>query len=894
MLCDRLVKKIKILVVEDESIVAEDIKGVLEEFGYKVVGIADSGEKAIAKIAENKPHLVLMDIRLKGTMDGIQTAEQVWRNYQIPIVYLTANADVHTLQRAKATEPFGYIIKPFQEKELQTAVEIALKRYQTEKQTKDNEQWLNTLLSSLGDAVIATDANARVTLLNRTAEVLTGWKMSEAVGKKSTEIFKLIHSETRTKIKCPAQRALKSGIVVSIPEQTLLIAKNGTEIAIDDSAAPILEALGEIQGAVIVFRDVTERKRSQRYAQTHHALTRILAESHTIKAAVPQLLQTICVGLQWDVGEFWAIDRRANVLRHQMSWHLLSEEFSEFTKKAKELTFSPGVELPGKVWESDRVIWLSGLSEEINFYRRSLAKNAELHFAFGIPIRCESKTLGVMAFYSQKLHFLDEELLNLLSTTGSQIGQFIERKLAEAALRNSQKRLAWQAKHDPLTGLVNRREFERCLEASINSAKDEARQHSLCYLDLDRFKIVNDTCGHAAGDELLRQVTDLLKAQIRTTDLLARLGGDEFGLLLYNCPSHQALAIANALRQSVEEFRFVWSDKTFTIGVSIGLVMVNAEVSNLASAVNAADAACYVAKNLGRNRVHFYQAGDREVTQQHGQIQWVEKLTKALEQDRFCLYYQPIVPLHKSFACDTCSEHYEVLLRLNDETGNLISPGAFIPAAERYHLMPHLDRWVIRTLFTNQAKQYRESLRCWEHEGEGGLYSINLSGASIIDDKFIDFVLEAFATYQVPPQVICFEITETVAITNLSRARKFIEKLKNLGCYFALDDFGSGMSSFAYLKSLPVDYLKIDGGFIKDIIENPTNLALTEAINQIGHVMGLQTIAEFVENDEILAKIKALGIDYAQGYATGKPRPLFEVDVETRYIASLQSLAKPV
>jgi diguanylate cyclase (GGDEF)-like protein/PAS domain S-box-containing protein len=875
MLSNQLIKTIQILIVEDESIVAEDIKGILEEFGYSVIGIADSAEEAISKVAQTKPNLVLMDIRLKGKMDGVEAAERIWRNYQIPIVYLTANADIKTLQRAKATEPFGYIIKPFQERELQTAVEIALKRYYTEKQTKDREQWLNTLLSSLGDAVIATDSRGCVTLLNRAAEALTGWKMTEAVGRKSTEIFKLIHSETRTTIECPAQRALKSGMVVSIPEQTLLIAKNGIEVSIDDSAAPIIEALGEIQGAVIVFRDVTERKRSQRYAQTHHALTRILAESHTIKAAVPQLLQTICIGLQWCVGEFWAIDCQANALRHQTSWHLLSEEFSEFTAKAKELTFSIGVGLPGKVWQSGQVGWLGGLTHEANFCRRSLAESAELLFAFGIPIRCEKKMMGVMTFFSQKLHSLDEELLNLLATMGSQIGQFIERKLAEAALRSSQKRLAWQAKHDPLTGLVNRREFERCLEASIGNARVDFRQYFLCYLDLDRFKIVNDTCGHAAGDELLRQITDLLKAQIRTTDLLARLGGDEFGLLLYNCPPHQALVIANALRQSLEEFRFAWSDKTFTIGVSIGLVTVNAETLNLASAINTADAACYVAKNAGRNRVHFYQADDdHEVTQQHGQIQWVEKLTRALEQDRFCLYYQPIVPLRKSSACNTCGEHYEVLLRLNDETGKLVSPGAFIPAAERYHLMQHIDRWVIRTLFASQAKHYQESLLCCEHEGEAGMYAINLSGASIIDDQFIDFVLEAFATYQVPPQVICFEITETVAITNLSRARKLIEELKNLGCWFALDDFGSGMSSFAYLKNLPVDYLKIDGGFIKDIIENPTNLALTEAINQIGHVMGLQTIAEFVENDAILEKIKALGVDYAQGYGIGKPLPL--------------------
>jgi diguanylate cyclase (GGDEF)-like protein/PAS domain S-box-containing protein len=870
MVSNQAATKIQILVVEDEIVVAEDIKDILEEFGYGVLNIVDSAEKAIIEVAKIQPHLVLMDIRLKGKMDGVQAAAEIWHNYQIPIVYLTANSDLSTLQRAKITEPFGYITKPFKEKDLQTAVEIAIYRYQLEKKLKEREQWLNTLLKSIGDGVIATDEKNRVTLLNPAAEAITGWKQSDAFGKKSPEIFNIADAETRNAIECPAQKALDSGFVISIPEKTILLAKDGAEVPIDDSAAPIKDERGRIQGAVIVFRDISERKRSQRYAQTHHALTRILAESHTIKAAIPQLLQTICLGLQWELGEFWVIDRKTNLLRHLTTWHLPSLEGEKFTASSKQLTFSFGVGLPGLAWKSTQPVWMSDIINEANFLRSELAAQAELRLAFGVPILCDSKILGVLTFFSGQPHSPDAELLNILATFGSQTGQFIERKLSEAALRKSQKRLAWQASHDALTGLANRRSFEQCLQAVLDRSRTENEPNFLCYLDLDRFKIVNDSCGHEAGDELLRQVTTLLQGQIRTTDLLARLGGDEFGLLLYNCPPPQALSIADTLRQSIEEFRFAWGDKIFTIGVSIGLVAVDAKIPNLASAINAADAACYVAKNTGRNRVHFYQADDGEAKSQQGKIQWVEKLTKALAEDRFCLYYQPIAPLRSSEK----PEHYEVLLRLHDEVGNLISPLLFIPAAERYHLMQHIDRWVIRTLFEHQGEYYRDGWNSCQHNRCCSMYFINLSGASINDEQFVDFVREQFATHQVPPQVICFEITETVAITNLAKARKLIEELKNLGCSFALDDFGRGMSSFAYLRNLPADYLKIDGSLIKDIIEDSTNLALTEAINQIGHVMGLQTIAQFVENDAILAKVKTLGIDYAQGYGIAKPRPL--------------------
>ncbi|WON75131.1 EAL domain-containing protein [Nitrosospira sp. Is2] len=415
-----------------------------------------------------------------------------------------------------------------------------------------------------------------------------------------------------------------------------------------------------------------------------------------------------------------------------------------------------------------------------------------------------------------------------------------------------------QASHDALTGLINRREFEQRLERSLQTGKEDAIEHTLLYLDLDQFKIVNDTCGHMAGDELLKQLSALLQAKLRKNDTLARLGGDEFGVLLESCPSGPSLRIAELLRQTVREFRFVWGDRIFTLGLSIGLVTFSNGGETLADILRMADSACFLAKDKGRDRVQIYTLDDTGLAQRHSEMGWVGRIQKALEEECFVLFRQKILPIVSN---SVDGDHYEVLLRMKDEDGNLVPPMAFIPAAERYGLMPRLDRWVITTAFM----QYKASPYV-------AACAINLSGASICDDGFYEFVVEQFDLHKVPPSRICFEITETSAVANLTQAAALIRKLKDLGCRFALDDFGSGMCSFAYLKHLPVDYLKIDGGFVKGMVDDPIDRAMVEAINHIGHVMQLKTIAEFVESDAILQALRKIGVDYAQGYGIEKPR----------------------
>lgn len=428
------------------------------------------------------------------------------------------------------------------------------------------------------------------------------------------------------------------------------------------------------------------------------------------------------------------------------------------------------------------------------------------------------------------------------------------------------RQLSFEASHDALTGLINRREFENRLQRAIETSQATGATHAVCYLDLDQFKIINDTCGHIAGDELLRQLAQVLAAKIRSNDCVARLGGDEFGILLHGCPVDDAINIAKSLLRSIEQYQFVWGANAFSVGCSIGLVELTPAYRRLTKVLQAADAACYAAKDHGRNRIHVYHEDDTLVAQRHGEMQWVARVKRALAENRFFLEGQPICPVggDTGAPCD-----FELLVRMRDESGRVVPPGAFLPAVERYNLSQRLDQWVI-----GHALSWLATLPPGSRVSR---VFINLSGDSLGDAQLLQFVIARLRETGVSPARVGFEITETAAISNLTRANQLINELKKLGCRFALDDFGSGVSSFAYLKALAVDYLKIDGLFVGNIANDPIDYEMVRSITDIGHAMGKKVIAESVEHDAIVDLLAKIGCDFAQGFAVGAPVPLGEI-----------------
>lgn len=423
-------------------------------------------------------------------------------------------------------------------------------------------------------------------------------------------------------------------------------------------------------------------------------------------------------------------------------------------------------------------------------------------------------------------------------------------------IRNMSSEMTYLANHDALTGLLNRREFETRLEEAIQSTLYKQEQHVLCYMDLDQFKIVNDSCGHIAGDELLKQLGTLLQEQVRNNDSLARLGGDEFGLLLSGCPIEKAEAIADTLRKAIEGFRFCWADKCFKVGVSIGLINIDMRTSNLSDILRAADTACYMAKELGRNRIQVYHHDDEALSKHSEQISWFNRIHDALDQGSFVLFCQKIHAVNENN-----SSFFEILLRMKGADEQLIPPNAFIPAAERFNLMAYIDHWVIENTINLMAQT---AYQVYD-------FSINLSGQTLNNKQVMQYIIDHITEVGIKPERICFEITETVMVANLNAAIEGVTKIRNLGCKIALDDFGSGVSSFGYLKNLPVDYLKIDGSLVKDIVDDPIHFAMVESIIQVGKIMQLQIVAEYVENDAISRKLEIAGIDYLQGYGIDMP-----------------------
>jgi diguanylate cyclase (GGDEF)-like protein len=422
--------------------------------------------------------------------------------------------------------------------------------------------------------------------------------------------------------------------------------------------------------------------------------------------------------------------------------------------------------------------------------------------------------------------------------------------------------LSFQTSHDPLTGLINRREFEKRLALALTGAAGAGRRHAICYLDLDHLEMVNDTCGHRAGDAVLRQVAARLQTLVRGTDVLARMGGDQFAALLTDCDLHNATAVGENLREAVRNLRFPWEDHVFEVSTSVGIASIDAGTPHFSDALSAAHAACLVARQDGGDRVRTFQPSDLAHGHHHHLARWMQKVREAVESSRFQLLVQEIAPVEDGANSE---RHGELLVRMLDEHGGLVAPHTFLSAAERYNLMPAVDRWVIQNTFT-ALENGSDALSSLD------VCAINLSGQTLSDAELLDYVTELLDRANFAPERVCFEITETAVVENFESARAFIQALKQRGCRFALDDFGSGMSSYSYLKNLPVDYLKIDGSFVRGMLEDPIDRAVVESINQVGHDLGMKTIAEFVESEEILAALSEVGVDYVQGAAIGEPR----------------------
>lgn len=677
----------RILIVEDEKIIAFDLQRRLKSFGFEVLGSCSSGTEALEFCARERPDLVLMDIMLEGDLDGIETSKLLLERHQIPSIFLTAYSDPSTLERAKAAQPLAYIIKPFKERELYTTLDVALYKSKADAKIRDQERWLSAILNSVSDALVALTPELKVYYANPAAADLLDTAPSELVGQPLRSLFTLLDEET----------------LIPLP----------------------------------LFENDDTREETVYFRQT--------------------LLQTT-----------------EGTIHH-----------------------------------------VEGNISRVKFDRMPVGRVLTLRDVSSV------------------------------------------RRLAE--------RLEFQSKHDGLTGLVNRKEFTALL-GEVHLKKVEAGLPcSLLYLDLDQFKLVNDTCGHLAGDELLRQASELLK-QLRdqNTTTLARLGGDEFGMVFENCGPDQALEKAWVVKHKLNSHEFVWQNTTFKIKASMGLVALHGAFADVKSVLAAADDACYLAKEEGGNRIKVYSGEEDAFLKRRGEMTWISRLNKALETDRFVLYRQSIEPLDPAAGL---RQKVEILIRLLDDDGTVVPPADFIPAAERYNLMPQIDRWVIKTAIS----RYRDFA---DSRPDRPMMCLNLSGESIADTNLVSFIKHEFKRHGADPRDFCFEITETATIANLGRAVSLIQDLKAVGSSFALDDFGSGFSSFAYLRNLPVDYLKIDGVFVKNIDTDQVNFAMVEGIQKISRVMGLKTIAEFAATESVLTTLRTIGIDYAQGYALTRPEPL--------------------
>jgi diguanylate cyclase (GGDEF)-like protein/PAS domain S-box-containing protein len=823
---NKVKSKIELLIVDDQVLARESLRHLLELSGQKVV-TAEGGIAAINLLKKHPVQLILLDLNMPD-LNGHEVLKYIeTNNLDTQVIVLSGEANFADARRAlRYNFVYDFIKKPYEINILLHSIENLQKMIRLEEKNKEiqlqlnqSEQMHRFLVENSPDIIYLANQSGKFTFLNKTIRAMLGYEPEDLLEKhysalvyqddwqKAESVFnvyspdRIQNATTELRLRCKGKDKF---IYVEITSVSI----SPNSINFFKNAYEDKKDLPRIFG---VIRNINDRKLAQNDLSKYHLAIDnspnfifITDTSGAIEYANRKITETTGYTVEEVIGRNPSLfgSRQNDDENYQDLWRTLSN---------------------GQVW-------------------RGVLKNRKK---------------------SGDVYWARESVTPLIDSDGV-ISSYvaIQEDVTEALLLT--EKLSYQATHDPLTQLINRIEFDRRLDRIINLAQNSDTPHALCYIDLDQFKIVNDTCSHTAGDELLRQISTQLSHVIRRSDTLARLGGDEFAILMEFCPLEQAVIITNKIHQAIEQFQFHWDDKSFRIGVSIGLVVIDFNKGGSDIHLKQADMACFMAKQAGRNRTHIYRDDDKALAQHHGEMNWVVRINKALEEDLFCLYTQAIVPLEIDEG-----EHCEILIRMKDRNGCVISPDAFLPAAERYQLSTKIDRWVIHNVFNFFTVHPERTKRL-------SLCSINLSGSSLSDPNLLSFIENQFIQTDMPSEKVCFEITETAAIANLSLATEFMNRLKEYGCKFSLDDFGSGLSSFAYLKNLPVDFLKIDGFFVKDIEHDSMDLAMVKSINDIGHVLGKKTIAEFVESKEILRTLTELKVDYAQGYYTGKPKPIMD------------------
>ncbi|CAD6876309.1 GGDEF domain-containing response regulator [Methylomonas fluvii] len=801
----------RIMIVEDEGIIAMDIRRQLEGFGYEVVATAFSGGQAITLANEYKPDLVMMDIVLKGEMDGISAAHAITESLHIPVIFLTAYSDPATLLRAKATGAYGYLIKPFRPDELHASIEVALYKYQLERKLKESEQWFGKTLHCISDAVIATDAEGFIRFMNPVAETITEHSLEQAKGKRVSELMTLIAESSRSVIENPVLSTLQSRTVTGIDCPTLFVSQSGVEIPVDDGAAPILDDDGTLLGAVMVFRDITARR------QMEHLLRESEERFHSSFE-----LAAIGMALIALDGSFLQVNNALCEILGYTRDELLGSNLRMFTHADHH-------------------------DDVINHYLRQLV--TDLLPTFQIEVECFHKVVGKTIWTMMSA--------SLVRTAGGDPQYFIVQIQNISNRKYAEQQLIYLANHDPLTGLLNRDQFHNRLTQALSTGQRHNRKLAVMYLDLDRFKLINDTLGHRLGDLLLQAVSDRLRASVRSNDILARLGGDEFIVLLSDI--NQIDDVARIAQKTLDILTqpFTLEGNDLVVTASIGISIHPDDGKDSHSLLMNADTAMYLAKDRGKNNFQFYTL---EMTEKSIERMKVERgLRHALAHDELRLHYQPQVCTDSGVVVSA-----EALVRWQHPEWGLVYPDRFITVAEETGLIVPIGAWVLREACL-QAKTWIEN------DGPFGGVAVNVSARQFLDTNLFQTVKRTLAETGLNPSALELEITESAIMQDPENTLQVLHQFQGLGVRLSIDDFGTGYSSLTYLRRFPIQSVKIDRSFVIDLPGDEGSKTLVRAITALAHELKLSVIVEGVETKDQLSFLTEQKCDSLQGYMFSRP-----------------------